>query len=112
MYSVGSFTGKEVLMSRLSKVTEPGPGYIHLPDDIDPQHLDQFLNERIVTRFVKGRPVRAWVRSGPNEQIDLFVYALAACTRWAPMSSGDSASSSGLSRRRQKRDRRPRRRHP
>jgi phage terminase large subunit GpA-like protein len=84
MYSVGSFTGKEVLMSRLSKVTEPGPGYIHLPEDIDPQHLDQFLNERIVTRFVKGRPVRAWVRSGPNEQIDMFVYALAALHSLGP----------------------------
>jgi phage terminase large subunit GpA-like protein len=84
MYSVGSFTGKEALMSRLAKVTEPGPGYIHLPDDIDPQHLDQFLNERIVTRFVKGRPVRAWVRSGPNEQIDLWVYALAALHSLGP----------------------------
>lgn len=84
MYSVGSFTGKEVLMSRLVRVTEPGPGYIHLPDDIDPQHLDQFLNERIVTNFVKGRPVRVWVRSGPNEQIDLFVYALAALHSLGP----------------------------
>jgi phage terminase large subunit GpA-like protein len=84
MYSVGSFTGKEVLMSRLAKVIEPGPGYIHLPHDIDPQHLDQFLNERVVTRFVKGRPVRAWVRSGPNEQIDMFVYALAALHSLGP----------------------------
>lgn len=83
-YSVGSFTGKEVLMTRLAKVVEPGPGYIHLPDDMDPQHLDQFLNEKLVTRFVKGRPIRAWVRTGPNEQIDLWVYALAALHSLGP----------------------------
>jgi phage terminase large subunit GpA-like protein len=84
-YSVGSFTGKEVLMSRLTKIEDPGPGYIHLPSDIDPAHLDQFLNEKLMTRFVKGRPVRGWVRTGPNEQIDLYVYALAALHALGPL---------------------------
>lgn len=83
-YSVGSFTGKEALMRRLAKVDEPGPGFIHLPEDIDPQHLEQFMNEKLTTRFVKGRPVRAWERTGPNEQIDLFVYALAALQACGP----------------------------
>lgn len=83
-YSIGSFTGKEVLMSRLARVQDEGPGYIHLPDDIDPAHLEQFLNERLITQFVKGRPVRAWHRTGPNEQIDLFVYALAALHSLGP----------------------------
>jgi len=77
-YLVGSFSGKESLMKRLLRITEPGPGFIHLPTDIDPVHLDQFLNEKLVTKFIHGRPRRAWVRTGPNEQIDLFVYALAA----------------------------------
>lgn len=78
MYMVGSFTGKESLMRRLLKVVEPGPSYIHLPDDIDPQHLDQFLNEKLMSKIVAGRIKRAWVRKGPNEQIDLYVYANAA----------------------------------
>lgn len=83
-YSVGSFSGKEVLMSRLSRVHESGPGYIHLPSDIDPQHLDQFLNEKLITRFVKGRPIRQWAKNGPNEQIDLWVYAYAALHALGP----------------------------
>lgn len=84
MYSVGSFTGKEVLMSRLAKIEDAGPGYIHLPDDMDPEHLDQLLNEKLLTTFVKGRPVRAWHQTGPNEQIDLFVYAYAALHSLGP----------------------------
>lgn len=77
-YEVGSYTGKVALMKRLLRVTKPGPFYIHLPNDIDPAHLEQFLNEKLVRRFPNGRPVGVWVRTGPNEQIDLWVYAWAA----------------------------------
>lgn len=77
-YQVGSFTGKEILMKRLLRITTPGPGFIHLPSHIDPAHLEQFLNEKLTTKFLHGRPKRVWVRTGPNEQIDLFVYAIAA----------------------------------
>jgi phage terminase large subunit GpA-like protein len=77
-YQVGSYTGKEALMKRLLKVKEPGPFYIHLPLDIDQAHLEQFLNEKLMRKIVNGRPRGIWVRTGPNEQIDLFVYALAA----------------------------------
>lgn len=83
-YSVGSFTGKEILIKRLSRISEFGPGYVHLPPDIDSQHLDQYTNEVMETRFVRGRPVRVWVRKGPNEQIDLYVYALAALHSLGP----------------------------
>jgi phage terminase large subunit GpA-like protein len=84
-YQVGSFTGKEVLMTRLAKIDVEGPGYIHLPDDIDYAHLEQFLNEKLVTQPVKGRFVRRWVKEGPNEQIDLWVYAYAALHALGPM---------------------------
>lgn len=83
-YEVGSYTGKYLLMRLLAKVTAPGPGYIHLPDDLDRSHLDQFLAEKLVTKFVHGRPHPIWVRTGPNEQIDLFVYALAALHALGP----------------------------
>lgn len=82
-FSVGSFTGKEALMSRLAKVDD-GAGCIHLPPDIEDAHLDQFLNERLVTTFPKGRAIRAWHVSGPNEQVDLYVYALAALHSLGP----------------------------
>lgn len=82
-YMIGSFSGKETLMQRLLKVPKPGPGeagpkYIHLPDDIDRAHLEQFLNEKLVPKIVNGRIRRVWVRTGPNEQIDLWVMAFAA----------------------------------
>lgn len=79
LYMVGSFTGKELLAARL-KVKRPGPGYIHLPETIAVEHLEQLTAETLVTRYVKGRPVRAWVKEGGtrNEQTDLYVYALAA----------------------------------
>jgi phage terminase large subunit GpA-like protein len=84
-YQVGSYTGKEALMKRLLKVKEPGPFYIHLPDDIDQAHVEQFLNEKLMRKIVAGRPRGIWVRTGPNEQIDLFVYALAALHSLGPL---------------------------
>jgi phage terminase large subunit GpA-like protein len=78
MYELGSYTLKVALMKRLLKITEPGPGYIHLPHDIEEDELDQFLNEKLTPRMVGSREVKAWIQIGPNEQIDLFAYALAA----------------------------------
>jgi len=78
LYPVGSFTGKESAMARFGKVREPGPGYIHLPDWLDSEQLNQFTNEKLVTRIVGGRPKRVWIVTGRNEQLDLLVYAMAA----------------------------------
>lgn len=78
LYPVGSFTGKESVMARFGKVKEPGPGYLHLPDFLDSEQLNQFTNEKLVTRIVGGRPKRIWIVTGRNEQLDLLVYALAA----------------------------------
>lgn len=79
LYMVGSFTGKETLMRRLTKVTEHGPKYIHLPATLDGEQVSQFTRERLVDRVMKGgKRRRAWEVLGRNEQIDLYVYALAA----------------------------------
>jgi phage terminase large subunit GpA-like protein len=61
-----------------------GPGLYPSAADIDPARMDQFLNEQLVTRFIGGRPIRAWVQRGPNEEVDLFVYALAALQALGP----------------------------
>lgn len=84
LYQVGVFGAKEDLVARLAKINEVGPRYIHLPDDIDAEHLNQFMAETLVTKFVHGRPVRTWVRNGPNEQVDLFCYARAALHSLGP----------------------------
>lgn len=82
-YMIGSFSAKEALMKRLLKVPrpedgQPGPKYIHLPDDFDQARLEQFLNEKLVSKIVNGRIKRLWVKKGPNEEIDLWGMALAA----------------------------------
>jgi phage terminase large subunit GpA-like protein len=79
LYMVGSFTGKESLMRRLAKVKAKGPGYIHLPEWLDDEQVEQFTREKLLVRVGKGgKSVREWVKLGRNEQIDLYVYALAA----------------------------------
>jgi len=84
LFMVGSFTGKESIIARFVKVAEPGPRYIHLPAWLDGEQLAQFTNEKLVTRFVGGRPKRVWVKTGRNEQLDLAVYALAALQTLGP----------------------------
>jgi phage terminase large subunit GpA-like protein len=80
LYMVGVFTGKESVLSRFAKIAEPGPGYLHLPSWLDGEQIAQFTNEKLMTRFVGGRPKRMWLLGGGkrNEQFDLVVYALAA----------------------------------
>lgn len=75
---VGSFTLKETVMGRLAKVTEPGPGYIHLPDWLDDEQLNQFLRAKLVAKPEGGKMKRRWVESPPVEQFHLAAYALAA----------------------------------
>lgn len=84
LYLIGVFTAKETLLSRLAKITEPGPGYIHLPEWFEGDRLLQLTNEKLVTLFLKGRPVRRWVKRGPNEQVDLWVYGAAALHMLGP----------------------------
>lgn len=78
LYAVGVFTGKEALMSRLAKITQPGPGYIHIPSWMDGEHLAQLTSEKLVTKIVGGRAKRIWIKTRDrNEFLDLAVYALA-----------------------------------
>lgn len=83
LYHVGSSTGKSALAHRLIKVREPGPGYIHIPDFLDDEHLNQLTAEQAVTRNVNGREITRWVKTyARNEQTDMWVYAYAAL--WQP----------------------------
>jgi phage terminase large subunit GpA-like protein len=81
---VGSFAGKETLTKRLARITEPGPGFIHLPPWLDVEQVTQFTRLRLVTPTNKGggrkwvKPKPAWEETGAVEQSILYVYALAA----------------------------------
>lgn len=79
VWPVGADTAKSTLYSRL-KLNEAGAGFIHFHGELPPDYFEQLTAERLVTRYVKGFPVREWTKkSGArNEALDTFVYALAA----------------------------------
>jgi len=78
LYSIGTDTAKEQIYSRL-KVETPGPGYCHFPITYDQEFFRQLTAEKVVTRLVKGFPVRQWVKDyRRNEVLDCRVYGTAS----------------------------------
>lgn len=78
LFIVGSSESKLTVMRRLA-VAKPGPGYCHFPSDREADYFQQLTAEKLVTRYVKGFPVREWHKLRPrNEALDCRVYALAA----------------------------------
>lgn len=83
MWPIGTDTAKATLYGRLANPT-PGAGYAHFYIGLQDEYFEQLTAEKIVTRFVKGYPVREWhnVRGNKrNEALDCFVYAYAAAIR-------------------------------
>lgn len=80
-YTLGVDKLKEQTMERLAvqieqrqhptneelKVPFAPPGFCHFPREIEQHYLDQFFGEALID----GK----WVRSGPNETLDLYGYA-------------------------------------
>lgn len=79
LWLIGTDTAKALIYGRL-KVTEPGPGCMHWSRELPGDYYEQLTSERLVTRYVKGRPRLEWIKpSGRrNEVLDLEVYAIAA----------------------------------
>jgi phage terminase large subunit GpA-like protein len=78
LYHVGGDTLKRTIYARLKK-DSPGPGAIHLPNDVTEEYLQGLTCERLVPKMVKGFQVLGWENpSGArNEPLDLTVYSLA-----------------------------------
>jgi phage terminase large subunit GpA-like protein len=78
LYQVGGDTLKRTIYARLKR-DSPGPGAIHLPNDVTEEYLQGLTCERLVPRMVKGFQVLGWENpSGArNEPLDLTVYSLA-----------------------------------
>lgn len=77
---LGVDQGKALVYSRL-KITTPGPGYIHYPQepDFDDEYFAQLAAEKLVTKMRGQRPILEWVKTRPrNEAIDCKVYSFAA----------------------------------
>lgn len=79
IYRLGVDALKESLYQRLT-IEAPGPGFIHTPMSLPAGWYDQLVAEEIVTKHLKGFPVREWHKpSGKrNEALDTYVYAHAA----------------------------------
>lgn len=77
LFTVGTDETKLIVARRNKLVT--GPGSTHFSDERDPEYFEQMAAERLVTRYVKGFPLRAWHKARErNEAFDCRVYAYAA----------------------------------
>lgn len=85
LFTVGVDEAKLVVMRRLN-VVRPGPGYCHFPEGREEEYFRQLTAEKLVTRYVKGFPVREWRKpdKARNEALDCRVYALAALKNMNP----------------------------
>lgn len=79
LFMVGVDEAKLTVMRRLA-VAKPGPGYCHVPVGRGEEWFTGITSEKLVTRYVKGFPVREWHKADKarNEPLDCRVYALAA----------------------------------
>jgi phage terminase large subunit GpA-like protein len=82
VFPVGGDTVKTTLFGRL-KHNERGPGYLHFHAQTGAEYFEQLTAEKQALRYVKGFPVREWVKkpSARNEALDCLVYAYAAVHR-------------------------------
>lgn len=81
LFVVGVDEAKLIVMRRLAN-EKPGPGYCHIPadrPDLD-EWLKQLTAEKLMTRYVKGQPIREWWKPdrARNEALDCRAYATAA----------------------------------
>ena len=83
LFSIGVNDAKLIVLRRAQ--LEEGPGSCHYPNDRDPEWFNQLTAERLVTRFVRGFPIREWKKTRErNEALDCRVYAYAALKILAP----------------------------
>jgi phage terminase large subunit GpA-like protein len=79
LWPIGTDTAKALLYARL-RLDQAGPGFVHFSRKLSGAYFDQLTAERLVTRYLKGRPKLEWVKpaSKRNEALDLGVYNIAA----------------------------------
>lgn len=87
LYPVGVDGAKtEFLRSQIHE-KEHGPGFVHLPDWIKTDQLEQFVAEKRTRRIHKGAVIYEWMKKSPdirNEALDCRVYARAALEMLGP----------------------------
>lgn len=78
-WPVGTDTAKTQLYGRMRQ-DKVGPGYMHFSKYLPPEVYEQITSERYITKYLRGRARREWVKpqGKRNEALDCAVYALAA----------------------------------
>jgi len=78
LFTIGTDEAKMIVAKRLA-IKAPGPGYCHFPDERDAEWFHQITAEKLITKYIKGFPIREWHKTRDrNEAFDCRVYALAA----------------------------------
>lgn len=78
MFPLGTTAAKDELFSRL-RAREPGPGFVHIPDWFNEEHVAQLTAEKALNKWDRAGWTRIYVKTRErNEMLDLFVYALGA----------------------------------
>ena len=79
LFLVGVDEAKLIVMRRLNG-SKTGPGYCHFSEDADAEYFQQLTAEKLITKYVKGFPVRNWTKPdrARNEALDTRVYSFAA----------------------------------
>ncbi len=89
LHLVGVDSVKASIHRRLS-MQEIGPGFIHLPDHLDPSYFDGLTVETLKTTFRRGYAKQEFQMSarsgGGNEPLDCLAYALAIASATKPPS--------------------------
>jgi len=99
--------GVDVLKAEIHRrlaMQEPGPGFIHLPDHVDPAYFDGLTLEALKTKFVRGyarQEFHMTARSGGgNEPLDCLAYglAIASITRAPDVTKKQTSIADGAAR--------------
>lgn len=87
LYPIGVDAAKnEFLRSQILELAR-GPGYVHLPDWLTSDQMDQLIAEKRVRRLHRGKIVYEWrprKADAPNEALDCRNYARAALETQGP----------------------------
>lgn len=85
LWSIGTLACKDLLFSRF-RLSEAGPGYVHLPTWIPHDYLLELTAERVRRRWRRGKLRRVYELEGRkrNEALDLWVGNVAALHALGP----------------------------
>ncbi len=81
VYPVGDHASKNEFLRSQILTEQPGPGFVHLPQWMTLEQIDQLVVEKRVKRIKGGKVVYQWVpksEGSPNEALDCRRYARAA----------------------------------